>query len=370
MTEPREFPLMALRTDGWFERVGQNIGSFDALCDVLGARFFAFALITGTQITALTIDRRNPDQTTVEFSSDTRENGDPIKERLPLRDFRRRLVQAVTVESEPGPPPRDAADIEGIQAHLGVRLLLLAPVFGYALETCIVSEGRTEVTFEHEGESGQLEIQAFRARLRQHVLDEFQRAARSGQRSSIELSRVAEAERAAKENDHAKVLELLGAWPAPLSIFLRTPEGQSLGAENRSLIARGLSLLGSALSAQGELAQGEEVLRLAIQYVPQGVVAGDAYLRLGTALVDQGRYGEAIALLRRARKLGASGTRIMPLLVRAFIDRGRWLAAAGALSDARRVGCSGPEVDAWEAEISEKLGPALARWRKMVGSSA
>ncbi len=365
MTEPREFPLTALRTDGWFERVGQSIGSFDALCEVLGARFFAFALVTGTQITALTIDRRNPEHTSVEFVSDAAEDGANHKERLPLRDFRRRLVQSVTAEPL-APAPEQADDIDGLQAHLGVRTLLLAPLFGYALQSAVVLGETTELVFEYQGEQATLELAAFRARLRQHVLDEFQRASRSGQRSSIELSRVAEAEQASQQGDHAKVVELLGAWPAPLSIFLRTPDGQALGPENRSLIARGLSLLGSALTVQGEPAQGEEVLRLAIQYVPQGVVAGDAYFRLGAALVDQGRYGEAIALLRRARKLGTSGKRVLPLLVRSFMERERWLAALAAILDARRIGSDDPELDASEAAVAEHLGPALERWRELV----
>ena len=370
MSEPREFPLIALRTDGWFERVGQSIGSFEALCDVLGSRFFAFALITGTQITALTIDRRNPDQTSVEFATDGADDASGIKERLPLRDFRRRLVQAVTNEPEPGPPPADRGDVEGLQAHLGVRLLLLAPIFGYTLETCVVHRNSTLIEFQYQGESSQLELHALRSRLRQHVLDEFQRASRASQRSSIELSRVADAERAAKEHDHAKVLDLLGSWPAPLSIFLRTPEGQALTPDNRALIARGLSLLGSALINQGEPVQGEEVLRLAIQYVSHGVVAGDAYLRLGEALGDQSRHGEAIALLRRAKRLGVSSQRVMPLLVRSFLDRERWLAALAALLDAQRVGWKGAEQEQWEELLAEKLGEPLTQWRKLTAGAA
>ena len=67
MSQIREFPLDAVRTDGWFERIGQGIGSFSALCDIVGERFFAFSMITGARITALTVDRRNPDDTLVDF---------------------------------------------------------------------------------------------------------------------------------------------------------------------------------------------------------------------------------------------------------------------------------------------------------------
>ncbi len=57
MAPPTEIPLESIRTDGWFERIGESIGSFQALCDIIGARFFAFAMITGARITALTVDR-------------------------------------------------------------------------------------------------------------------------------------------------------------------------------------------------------------------------------------------------------------------------------------------------------------------------
>ena len=56
MPAPMEFSLESIKTDGWFERIGEGIGSFQALCDIVGARFFAFAMITGARITALTAD--------------------------------------------------------------------------------------------------------------------------------------------------------------------------------------------------------------------------------------------------------------------------------------------------------------------------
>ena len=45
MAKTRTISLERIRTDGWFERLGESIGSFHTLCDVLGERFFAFALI-------------------------------------------------------------------------------------------------------------------------------------------------------------------------------------------------------------------------------------------------------------------------------------------------------------------------------------
>jgi len=69
MTEAktRSFDLDAVRTDGWFERIGEGIGSFQALCEIVGERFFAFSIIVGARITALTVDRRNPELSLVDF---------------------------------------------------------------------------------------------------------------------------------------------------------------------------------------------------------------------------------------------------------------------------------------------------------------
>src|SRR5512143_2496794 len=94
MADSHVFPLDAVRTDGWFERIGESIGSFQALCEIVGERFFAFSMITGARITAVTVDRRNPDHTLVDFSVGVAGPDEPASDsqRLTLADFRRRLV--------------------------------------------------------------------------------------------------------------------------------------------------------------------------------------------------------------------------------------------------------------------------------------
>src|SRR5512147_2104181 len=126
------FPLAAIRTDGWFERIGESVGSFQALCDIVGERFFAFSMITGARITALTVDRRNPDNTMVDFAvAGSDAEGTSETQRLSLPEFRRRLVSALTAPESPFPPPQRLTDTEAIQLHVGVRYLLLAPLYGY-----------------------------------------------------------------------------------------------------------------------------------------------------------------------------------------------------------------------------------------------
>src|SRR5579864_1538675 len=119
MAEPtqREFDLDAVRTDGWLERIGDGIGSFQALCEIIGERFFAFSIIVGARITALTVDRRNPDLSLVDFVVGAGDVEDGIEpQRLALADFRRRLVGALLVDDDkPAPEPTRGTEIEGIQ---------------------------------------------------------------------------------------------------------------------------------------------------------------------------------------------------------------------------------------------------------------
>jgi hypothetical protein len=96
-----EFDLAPIRADGWFERVGREIGSFVPLCDAVGEKFVAFSIVAGVRITAITIDRRNPANTIVEFMV-----GDGgAEQKLPLGEFRRRLVAAL-LGTTPSPEAR------------------------------------------------------------------------------------------------------------------------------------------------------------------------------------------------------------------------------------------------------------------------
>jgi hypothetical protein len=369
---PLVVSLEAIRTDGWFERVGEGIGSFQALCEIVGSRFFAFAMITGARITSLTVDRRVPENTLVEFAVGADEEaglaGEP--QRLTLGDFRHRLVNALVIDEPHGPAPKRATDLEAVQLHVGVRYLLLAPLYGYALRELRVGADGSNIVLAHDGIEETYPLPAFRARIRTHVREELERVRRPAARSAIDLSRVNEAQAATARGDHVRVLELLGAWPAPLAIFLRTPEGQLLNPEARATIARGLGLLGSACIALGEGIKGEEILRLGIQYAAEGEAAPDLFLRLGEAMLGDGRAGEAIGPLRRGANLGANPARVWALLARAFATRGRSLAALGAVLEARAAGAPETELEAVVETVKEALGAAYARWEEGMSAAA
>jgi tetratricopeptide (TPR) repeat protein len=366
----KQFPLDALRTDGWFERIGEGIGSFQALCEIVGERFFAFSIIVGARITALTIDRRSPDQTLVDFVVGSAEtDGDLEPQRLTLADFRRRLVGALLVEEEKtAPAPERDTDVEAIQLFIGVRYLLLAPLYGYSLDSLAMSGEEGELTVLHDGVEEKYDLDGFRLRVRSHVREELDRVA-TGARSAIDLSKVAEAEACALRKEWPKVIALLGTWPAPLAIFLRTPEGQMLAPEARALIAKGLGLLGSACVHLGEIEQAEEVFRIGIQYAQEGMAAADLFRRLGEALLINERPGEAIGPLRRSLAFGGLPQEVLPPLARALCQRGRYVAAFACLKDALAAGA--PEKDLADdiREVETKLGPALTAWKAMMLTS-
>lgn len=365
MANPRNFPLESIRTDGWFERIGEGIGSFQTLCEVIGPRFFAFAMIAGARVVALTIDRRSPENTLVDFvvAGDEAELREATPQRLQLGEFRKRLVSALVTEEPSGPVPTRLMDVEGIQRHIGVRYLLLAPIFGYGLISLTCDAYGSMLRARRDGVDEVYELEEFRTRIRLHVREELQRALRGSGRGAIDLAKVIEAEGAAAKGDHLRVVELLGSWPAPLAIFLRTSEGQTLAPEIRIRIAKALGLLGQACILLGEAEKGHEILRLGIQYAGDTSMAAEIFLLLGRSMFESGRFGEALGVLKRAASLGADGRIVWPLIARAFAERGYWAPAWAASIRAKREISGDPEatlaLDAMLDRVRQNLGPTL-----------
>src|SRR4029078_2176079 len=122
MARGRVFSLDAVRTEVWFERIGDGIGSFQALCDIVGEAFFAFSMITGARVTALTADRRTPDNTLVDFviAAPGDDEGEADVQRLTLADFRHRLVGALLTDDAMPAAPEPDTDVEARQPHIRV----------------------------------------------------------------------------------------------------------------------------------------------------------------------------------------------------------------------------------------------------------
>ena len=363
--------LERIRTDGWFERLGESIGSFHTLCDVLGEHFFAFALITGARVSSLMIDRFTPDQSLVEFSFGAEDDDAGEAERLTVVEFRQRLV-ATLLTKEPAGPAADALgeDMEAVQQHIGPRTLLLAPLYGYSLQRLCVEDGTATLEFLRHGAPDTTEVIPFRQVLREHVRQDLERGVQRRGGTAIDLKNVDEAELAADADDWHKVLQLLGSWPMPLSIYWRTPEGQMLPEQARQRIAEGLGLLGMACAKVGDNAQGEEVLRLAVQYAQDGSAAPIIFARLGGIFLQGKRPGEAIGPLRRAYALGGRVEEVLPQLMQAFLDRGRPTSALAYYLEAQERGLDDAQLVPFREQLDDQLGTALERWRKLTDQAS
>jgi tetratricopeptide (TPR) repeat protein len=362
----RTYGLDKARADGWLEQLGEGSESFAQLCDVVGTRFVAFSVIAGIRITALTVDPRAPDASVVEF-----EIGDlPGAQRLPLGEFRERLAEAMLSEDDPAPaglPEAGPVDAETLQAFIGFRYVLLAPLYGLRLEELRVDDGgRATVRLRAGSEEAELPLPELRETLREAVRREAAER-RAPSPFAIDLSLVPKAREAAAAGDAEAVAELLGSWAGPLSVLLRTAEGQSLTPEVRATLAEMLGLLGTAYVELGRGEWAQEVLRLGIQWgQDQLEVSADLFRRLGAAYVAEGRHGEAIGLFRRALGLGAPRTAVLPLLARSFLARERHLAALLCAEEALAAGADDDSVRPIREGAREVLGDAWERFRQRV----
>jgi hypothetical protein len=354
--------LAEVRTDGWFEQLSDEIPEFEQLCELLGARFVAFSFIAGVRITAIAYDPHSPDSSQVDFALG---ESDEI-ERLSLSDFRERLgaalagAEAESIELPPEP------SVEDVRACIGRRYLLLAPVFGIRVSALQVLDGipMVEVDLGHARE--EISVTGLREILDGAVRAEVARA-RPSAPFSIDFKRIPLAEEANKRGDFDETVTLLGSWPGPLSMFLRTPQGQALGRSERSRLVKALGLLGQAYlhKHQGEWA--EDVLRLGIQFGQELEASGPLFGLLGRARVESARYGEAIGLLRRALSLGGDRGELYYDLARCFAERKRFVAALACVEAASQEGADSEPLAALRDSVERALGPAYLRYRQALG---
>jgi tetratricopeptide (TPR) repeat protein len=360
--ERRTISLRAARADDWFEKVEASAPNFDQLCEAVGRKFVAFALVAGVRITSLALDPRNPDNTQVSFGIGQQTD----EHTMGLAEFRRALTQALVQPEEVLDPPPDLDDVDNQQRYLGVRYLLLAPIFGITVQELHVGgDEEPSVVISLGTLSDEVSVEEFREVIREAVRREEQ-AARPQRPFAIDLSKIPEAENALKRGDHDRAIELLDPWAGPLSMLLRTPQGQNLGNDAKASLAKALGILGAAYAKKSEYPSAEEVLRLGVQWVQDGEVAGGLFAQLGEIALQQGQYGQAIGLYRRALSLGAKRVNVLPELAECFINRGRAVAALVCADEARTLGVPETRLDATRKQALEKLGSRYAKFRELV----
>lgn len=357
-TQPEPIDLADVRTDGWFEQLAEEIPEFEQLCEVLGGRFVAFSFIAGVRITAISYDPQAPESSLVDFATGESED----VERLTLGDFRDRLgANLIDTEAEAIFLPSDPT-ADDVRACIGRRYLLLAPVFGIHLSALHVEDDpMVEVDLGHASEK--ISVQGLRDILDNAVRSEVTRA-KPPAPFSIDFKKIPLADEANQRGDYSETISLLGAWPGPLSMFLRTPQGQALGRNERTKLVKALGLLGDAYLQKNQTDWAEDVLRLGIQFGQELEAAGPLFGLLGRARVSNERYGEAIGLLRRALSLGGDRASLLIDLAQCFTARERYVAALACLNDATAAGASGERVDNLRIDVERALGPAYLRYRE------
>ncbi len=354
--------LSDVRADGWLEELGGDVPEFDQLCSVMGRRFVGFSFITGVRISSVAYDPQAPHTSLVDFLvGDSDQN-----ERLTLADFRERLGSALLASSEPIKELPQNPNAEDLRAFIGRRYLLLAALFGIHVEA--LELGREPmIRIDLSGTSESISVSGLRDVLHNAIRSELTRA-RPNQPFSIDFKKIPQAEVANARGEFHETIALLGAWPGPLSMFLRTPQGQALGAAERSKLVRALGALGEAYLRTRQLDWAEDVLRLGIQFGQELPAAAVLFGTLGRVRVETDRPGEGIGLLRRALALGASKASILPDLARCFIARDRWVAAAVCLEEARAAGADPSVLVELEASVAETLGAPLIKVRELLTS--
>jgi tetratricopeptide (TPR) repeat protein len=358
------FDLSELRADGWFEQLGEEIPEFEQLCQIVGRRFVAFSFVASVRISSIAYDPHAPHSSLIDFSFG--EDGEPL--RLALSEFRERLGAVLAAEEEEPEALSAAPGLDAVRRHIGRRYVLLAPIFGIRLLHLEHGGGaEPSLTLELGNSREELSVDGFRNILHNAIRAEVARS-RPSAPFSIDFKKVGLAEAANQRGDFDETIAQLGAWPGPLSMFLRTAQGQALGTNERAKLVRALGVLGEAYIEKGQLDWAEDVLRLGIQFGQELANSGVLFGLLGHSRVAAGRHGEAIGLLRRALGLGGEPREVLPDLARCFAARGRNVAAMACLDQARAAGAKSPELDALEQQIAAALGPAHGRFRALVAS--
>jgi hypothetical protein len=354
--------LTPVDSAGWFKQLGGEIPEFEQLCEMLGERFVAFSFIAGIRISAIVYNQEVPDASLVDFVI-----GDETEtRRLPMADFRERLAAALLSDPEEmvdlpdKPTPKDA------RLLIGRRYLLLAPIFGVRLMELRFGGARPPTVLMEIGQTEEeLTVPRLRGTLEENVRQEISRA-RSVTPFAIDFRHVPLAEAANRENDYDKTIALLGAWPGPLSLFLRTPQGQALGLSEKATLSRALGILGTAYLEKQQLEWAEEVLRLGVQWGQDTRATAALLVLLADARMSTERYAEAIGLLRRALVVGARKVEVLPKLARCFAKRKRYVAAAICLDEALQSGSDARTMEDTRSEVAGALGGAYERFRERV----
>lgn len=357
MSERRTIDLAPMRADGWFAKLGEGSSTFGQLCDLIGEAFVAFAAISGVRIQSVAIDSVSPAFSQVEFSI-----GEGDTQSLALIDFQRRLCGALLADNEQPPSlesPTPSA--EEIQAFIGHRYLLLAPIFGVTLKELRVAKGEPPGLLVGVGSlEEEVSVASFRNVILARIRNEMM-ALEASQNMALDLEVFTKADELAERGDFEGVVDLLAPWTTKIALMLRT--GQADSPDVQRAVVEAMGTLGNALIETGDLSGADEVLRLGVQWAQNIGGGGRLFRLLGRIAVRQGQHGQAIGFLRRSVSLGQAESDVVADLARCYHARERWVAtlvcAKRALVD---IAEPGDEQDALQQLRDDALGKLGSAW--------
>lgn len=354
----RRHPLDGVRADGWFDRVLGGVPALGRLCAGIGEALVALSLVAGYRIISASVDRTTNAVSELQWVRDV-PGGTEVQGSGTPDELRDEVIIVLT-EDEETTALRGRVDDDALRALVGMRTILLAPLFGIDMRAVLIGDSGTLLALGADDGEVEVPLPEVRRFLRARVV-EVLRAARP-RTVAVDLAQLDAVREAGAEGRDDDVLSVMAPQFGALVAFLRTPDGAAMGPEGRAVVARALVALGRSLMRIERMDECGDALRLAAQYAQDGPAAPEVYLCLGESLLAAGRAAEAIGPLRRATSLDPSlRPTVLPLLARCYLDTGRAVAAAGLIESLR---ASGHDVAALEARASAALGEAWAPWRR------
>jgi len=354
----RRHPLDGVRADGWFDRVLGGVPALGRLCAGIGEALVALSLVAGYRIISASVDRTTNAVSELQWVRDV-PGGTEVQGSGTPDELRDEVIIVLT-EDEETTALRGRVDDDALRAVVGMRTILLAPLFGIDMRAVLIGDAGTLLALGADDGEVEVPLPEVRKFLRARVV-EVLRAARP-RTVAVDLAQLDAVREAGDEGRDDDVLSVMAPQFAALVAFLRTPDGAAMGPEGRAVVARALVALGRSLMRIERMDECGDALRLAAQYAQDGPAAPEVYLCLGESLLASGRAAEAIGPLRRATALDPSlRPKVLPLLARCYLDTGRAVAAAGLIESLR---AAGHDVTALEAKASAALGEAWAPWRR------
>jgi len=346
----------------WFDSMVRTIEGFEEVCDLVGYKFVAFAMIAGLSLRAVNHNTESPADSTVEFSI----GGEDAVKEMNIEEFRRSLLVSMgSPDAAEGPARLSRLPTrEELSSLVGARYFLLAPLYGIRLSTLYIVDPKEgpagyDVAFEHAGAMKRRPLASLREELRGLVGKERVREREPSGKFSAEA--IASAEKALETGNPGAAIEHLRDWVAFVRNYRVAGGIAQFTEEPEAGFTRGLLLSGRAYRLLRRNRMAEDIMRFSLQILPASAHKPTFFFELAQIMMSEGRYGEAIAPLRRVLAMGLPRSLVSPLLARALLECDRLVGAFLLFGELNREGLLDDESRQWHEEAARRLGDDAVR---------